>query len=84
MIELVVKELRLGDVDDPEIYLGAAAYDWLQTDHGQWCKLHSTDLTYRQEPFVLSEGYYGTRYLIIAQFDKENALIYKLKWSNVK
>lgn len=80
MITLAVKELRLGHLEDPEVYLGAAAYDWLDTDHGQWVKEHGNDLTYHQAP-VNEHGY---RYLITAEFDKENALIYKLKWSNAK
>lgn len=78
MIKFVVKELRLGDVDDPEIYLGAAAWDWFQTEHGAWCKAHATDLVYNQ---FVDHVTYGYKYTIIGTFSDEDAMIYKLKWS---
>jgi|Laugrespbdmm15dd_1035085.scaffolds.fasta_scaffold205303_1 hypothetical protein len=84
MIKLVVKTLRVGDVEDPEIYLGAVSYDWLQTDHGKYVKEKATDLTYNQVPFAINEGYYGYQYNITALFEDEEAVIYKLKFGDVK
>jgi hypothetical protein len=81
MIKLVVKTLKIGDVDDPEIYLGAVAYDWFQTEHGAWVKQHSVDMVYHQNIEYASFGY---AYHITATFKDEDALIYKLKWSNIK
>jgi hypothetical protein len=81
MIRITVKELNLGDVEDPEIYLGAVAWDWLQTDHGRWCKEHATDLVYHQS---VNHMTYGYTYYIKATFDDDIALIYKLKWTNTK
>ena len=83
MIKLIVKTLRVGDVDDPEIYLGAVAYDWLQTEHGKYVKEKATDLTYTQAPLV-NDGYYGFQYFITALFEDEEAVIYKLKFGDVK
>jgi hypothetical protein len=81
MIKLVVKTLKLGDVEDPEVYLGAAAYDWFQTEHGAWVKEHSTDMTYHQR---IDHNTYGYAYYITATFSDPDAMIYKLKWSNNK
>lgn len=81
MIKIVVKELTLGDVDDPEVYLGAVAWDWLQTEHGKWCKEHATDLVYHQ---FIDHMTYGYKYYIKATFNDEDGLIYKLKWANNK
>ena len=83
MIKLIVKTLRVGDVDDPEIYLGAVAYDWLQTEHGKYVKEKATDLTYSQAP-LMNDGYYGFQYFITALFEDEEAVIYKLKFGDVK
>jgi hypothetical protein len=80
MIKLIVKTLKVGDVEDPEIYLGAVAYDWLQTEHGKYVKEKAQDLTYHQAPF----DYYGYQYSITAVFDDEDAVIYKLKWGDVQ
>lgn len=81
MIRLLVKTLKLGDVEDPEVYLGAIAYDWLQTEHGAWVKSHARDLTYHSamDPFS-----YGYAYNITATFEDDEALIYKLKWPENK
>jgi hypothetical protein len=84
MIKLVVKTLRVGDVEDPDIYLGAVAHDWLQTDHGKYVKEKARDLTYNQVPFTMNEGYYGYIYNITAVFEDEEAVIYKLKFGDVK
>lgn len=81
MIRLVVKTLKVGDVEDPEIYLGAVAYDWLQSDHGKYVKEKATDITYHRAPMSIDYGY---QYSITALFEDEEAVIYKLKWTDVK
>lgn len=81
MIRLLVKTLRVGDVEDPEIYLGAVAYDWLQSEHGKYVKEKAKDLTYHQAPMSTDYGY---QYSITALFEDEEAVIYKLKFGNVK
>lgn len=83
MIKLVVKTLKIGDVEDPEIYLGAVAYDWLQTDHGKYVKEQARDLVYNQAPFH-AMGNYGYQYYITALFEDEDAVMYKLKFGNVE
>jgi len=81
MIKLVVKTLSIGDVEDPEIYLGAASYDWLQTEHGKYVKEKARDLTYHQK---INYASYGYSYQITALFEDEEAVIYKLKFGDVK
>jgi hypothetical protein len=83
MIKLIVKTLRVGDVEDPEIYLGAVAHDWLQTEHGKYVKEKAQDLMYNQAP-LMNDGYYGFQYYITAAFEDEEAVIYKLKFGDVK
>lgn len=81
MIRFLVKELKIGDVEDPDIYLGAVAYDWLQTEHGSWVKQHSKNLTYHQHMDINTMGYH---YKITAEFAEPDALIYKLKWGDTR
>ena len=81
MIRLVVKLLNVGDVEDPEIYLGAVAWDWLQTEHGQWCKQHATDLVYNSS---IDYQTYGYKYAISCSFSDEDAVMYRLKWGHLK
>lgn len=78
MIKFVVKELKLGDVEDPEVYFGAVAWDWFKTEHGAWCKAHARELVYHQAVDHMTLGY---KYTVVGSFSDEDALIYKLKWS---
>jgi hypothetical protein len=80
MIRLVVKTLNVGDVEDPDIYLGAAWYDFEQTEQGQWIKKHAQDLVYHQQ---LDHSSYCYKYSITGMFTEEDALYYKLKWGDV-
>jgi hypothetical protein len=81
MIKIVVKTLYIGDVDDPDIYLGAVVWDWQQTEHGTWVRDHATDMVYQQATDFNTMGY---EYKIVATFEDQDALIYKLKWSTAK
>lgn len=77
MIRFLVKELKIGDVEDPDVYLGAVAWDWLQTEHGAWVKEHSKNMTYHQQ---IDHNTLCYNYRITADFEEPDALIYKLKW----
>lgn len=79
MIKLILKRLNLGDVEDPEVYLGAAVWDWFQTPHGAWCKEHVKDMTYHS---YMDYNTMGHKYYITGIFSDEDALIYKLKWGD--
>ena len=81
MIKLTVKTLQLGDVEDPEVYLGAVAWDWFKTEHGAWVKENGRDLTYHQH---INHDTMGYAYKITALFEDELALVYKLKWPDNK
>lgn len=81
MIKLVVKTLEIGDVEDPEIYLGAVAYDWLQSEHGKYVKEKAKDLTYHRQ---INYSSYGYSFKITAVFEDSEAVIYKLKWGDVR
>jgi len=81
MIRLVVKILNVGDVEDPEVYLGAVVWDWFQTEHGAWCKEKATDLVYNLHVDHMTMGY---KYAISGLFSDEDAFIYKIMWSHTK
>ena len=80
MQKIPVKSLRLGDVEDPDIYLGAISYDWMQTEHGAWCRKNSSEMVYQLS--MLDDYTYGYSYIIYASFTDEDAFIYKLKWGD--
>jgi hypothetical protein len=79
MIKLTFKTLNVGDVEDPDVYLGAVIWDWFQSEHGQWVKSHAKKLTYQQYISPTSLGY---QYSVNGILSNEDALFYKLKWPN--
>lgn len=81
MIRLTLKTLNVGDVDDPEVYLGAVVWDWFQSEHGAWCKEHAKDMTYQHH---IDHDSYSHSYAITGMFTNEDAFLYRLHWGNIK
>lgn len=81
MIKLLVKTFNLGNVEDPEIYLGSAWWDFEQTEQGRWVKKHARDLVYNQHVDYTAYGY---KYVVTGTFTEEDAFYYNLKWGQIK
>jgi len=81
MIRIVVKELNVGDVEDPELYLGVAWGDFAQTEQGKWIMNHGKDLIYHQD---IDHSIFSYKYTITGEFTDEDALFFKLKWGHLK
>lgn len=78
-IRKVLHKLRLGDVEDPEIYMGAAWYDFSQTEKGKWIVDNCYDLVYTQHIDHQSWGY---AYNISGKITEEKWTYFLLKWGN--
>lgn len=52
-----VHTFRMGDVEDPEIYVAQPIYDWQQTEMGKWVMEHSIDPTFHIFADPLNYGY---------------------------
>jgi hypothetical protein len=81
MTRVVFKTLKLGDVEDPEIYLGAAVWDWFQTEHGAWVREHARDLVYVSTIDYASMGH---TYKIAGLLEDEDEFLYKIKWGEIE
>ena len=75
----VVHTIRMGDVEDPEIYAAGPMWDWQNSDQGTWCFEHAlpNSLEYRIDTDIASYGY---RVAIIGHFRKEDLVYFYLKW----
>ena len=36
MIEIKVHEIKIGDIEDPDLFVGTPIYEWQQTDAGKY------------------------------------------------
>ena len=52
-----VHQFRMGDVDDPELYVASPIYDWQQTEKGAWVMKHTIDPTFHIHADPISYGY---------------------------
>jgi hypothetical protein len=53
----IVHKFRLGDCEDPDIYVAEPIYKWQQTEHGQWVMKHGRDQQYHMHMDYASFGY---------------------------
>ena len=49
--------IRIGDVEDPEIWIAEPIIKWQQTDHGKWVMENASNLTYVRQPDAFHLGY---------------------------
>ena len=76
------KELRIGDCEDPQIYAGAALYDWEKSEHGNWVMNHSIDTP---EWSVHTTPYYsGYVIRITGRLCEADEIIYRLKFGHLE
>jgi hypothetical protein len=53
----LVHKMKLGDVEDPDIYAAAPIWDWQQTEHGKWVMKNGFDPTYSVTTDYQAFGY---------------------------
>ena len=77
-ITYTVKTLNVGDVDDPDIYVGQYIWEWQESEAGKWIMDHSRP-TPSWHRFT-DHTSYGYRYHIKAYLTPEQITYYELKY----
>lgn len=75
----VLAKIRLGDCEDPELYFGAAWYDFSRTEKGKWIVDNCDDLVYTQS---IDQAYMGYAYNVSGKISEEKWTYFLLKWGN--
>lgn len=75
----LVKELRMGDVEDPYLYAAYPIHEWEQTEEAQWLKSKCDDLV-----FFCDTHDYGFMIRIYAPLEGEALTFYNLKYLGIK
>lgn len=73
-----VHSIKLGDVDDPELYIAQPIWEWQQTDAGKYVMANSVP-----EPSWhrhMDMNTYGYEYFIMAYFTPKQLTYWKLKY----
>lgn len=77
-ITYTVATLAVGDVEDPDIYVGQYIWEWQSTDAGKWIMEHSAPAP-SWHRFV-DPATYGYKYLIKAYLTPKEITYWKLKF----
>lgn len=80
--DVCVHEIKMGDVEDPDIYVAAPIWEWQQTAAGRFVMEHAVGKPYWIQHRDHSS--YHLLYRIMARLSEQNETFWKLKWGNIK
>jgi hypothetical protein len=76
--DVVVHHIRMGDVEDPDLFVAQPIYEWQQTDKGKWVMKHSNPAPIWHRN--IDHYNYGWSYTITATFSGRRLTEYYLRW----
>jgi hypothetical protein len=78
MQRVTVTKLKIGDCDDPEIYMAEPAYEFVnKSEQGLWLKSHGLTCGYS---IGTERHYYGYVVTIYTEMTDEQWTEYRLRW----
>jgi len=78
IISHTVHVFRMGDVEDPDLYVAQPIYNWQQTEAGKWVMENSAPKPSWHR--IISYDTYGYLYQIKAYLTHKQLTYYKLKY----
>ena len=76
--DVCVHEIRMGDVEDPDLYAAQPMLDWQESEAGQWIMEHAVETPFWHR--VISPYTMGWTYYIIARLAEHDQTFWALKW----
>ena len=77
--DVVVHTIRMGDVEDPDLFVAQPIYEWQESDAGRFVMEHAVEKPYWHR--TADHASYGHRYDIVARLSEQNECFWRLKWS---
>lgn len=73
-----VHTIKMGDVEDPEVYVAEPIFEWQQTEKGKWIMEHSSPAPsfHRYDDPM----FYGYTFFICAYLNEKDYTYYRLKY----
>jgi hypothetical protein len=78
--DVCVHEIRMGDVEDPDLFVADPIWKWEQTEEGRFIMEHAVDQPYWTRN--VDPVNYGHVYRIVARLSEKNEMFWQLKWGN--
>ena len=80
--DVCVHEIRMGDVEDPDLFVASPIWEWQQTPPGKFVMEHAVEAPYWISG--VDHMSYGTVYKIMARLSEQNETFWRLLCSNKK
>jgi hypothetical protein len=80
--DVCVHEIRMGDVEDPDLWVADPIWKWQQTPAGQFVMDHAEDKPYWTRS--VDTNTYGHLYRVIARLSEHNETFWRLKYVDTK
>ena len=77
-ITYIVKKLKVGDVEDPDLHVGQYIWEWQESDAGKWIMENSRPLPSWHRS--IDHMTYGYQYEIRAYLTPEQITYFELKY----
>jgi hypothetical protein len=78
--DVCVREITIGDVEDPDIYVGQHIWEWQQTAAGEFVMENAVGKPYWTRQADIAS--YGHVYRVVARLAEPDELFWTLKWGN--
>jgi len=80
--DVCVHEIRMGDVEDPDLWVADPIYKWQQTEAGKFVMEHAVEQPYWHRS--IDPSTYGHLYRIVARLSEQNETFWRLKYVESK
>jgi hypothetical protein len=80
--DVCVHEIRMGDVEDPDLFVASPIWEWQQTPPGKFVMEHAVEKPYWINR--LDHSTYSHVYKIIARLSEQNETFWRLLCSDKK
>ena len=78
--DICVHEIRMGDVEDPDLFVADPIWKWQESDAGKFIMEHAIEKPYWTRQADISS--YGHVYRIMARLSEQHETFWTLKWGN--
>ena len=79
--DVCVHEIRMGDVEDPDLFVADPIWQWQQSDAGRFIMENAVDQPYWTRG--IDHNSYGHLYRIVARLSEQNETFWSLKWGGL-
>lgn len=76
--DVCVHEIRMGDVEDPDLYVAQPIYEWQESEAGKFIMEHAVEKPYWTRQVDISS--YGHLYRIMARLSEQTETFFLLKY----